>query len=308
MQFTIKKLSLMLVFMAAMCMQLAAQSGTFGIVGTHISILPIKGYKPATSFYGLQRDSVTGIQVYDYTNRNYFESIVGFDEAGLKAKGANIYSYKQLSIDGYNARYAVMQGDTGVKVATLLFGDSSFTAILVAAYAQNDVALEKQVEQSLLAAKYNKKAKVDPFALSAFKLNDANSTYKYAKNAGDNMYLYALNGEVKDSYMSESSLTAMAINSDSPLNAEELVKQVLEDMKKYGLNEAVTTYQSSKTINGYTAFELITYGNVAREKHAVYHMAVVKGNRGFIVQGVAVSDFETTIQQFEQLAHTVTAR
>jgi hypothetical protein len=122
------------------------------------------------------------------------------------------------------------------------------------------------------------------------------------------MYLYALNGEVKDSYMSESSLTAMAINSDSPLNAEELVKQVLEDMKKYGLNEAVTTYQSSKTINGYTAFELITYGNVAREKHAVYHMAVVKGNRGFIVQGVAVSDFETTIQQFEQLAHTVTAR
>lgn len=303
-----KKVTILSAFFLVIVINLAAQSSPVSIAGTRVSVLPIKGYKAAASFFGLQKDSVTGIQVYDYNGRSYFDAIKGFGEGELKEKGANLYTYKQLKVDGYNARYAIMQGDTGVKIATLLFGDSTFTAMLVAAYKQKDVALEKQVEQAMLAAKYNKKAKVDPFALSAFKLNDANNKYKYVKNAGDNMYLYVLNGEQKDSYMSESSFSAIAVNSDSALSAEALVNMVLADMKKYGLNEAITTYQSAKNINGYTAYETITYGNVAKDKHAVYHMAVVKGNRGFIVQGIAVADFEITIQQFEALAHTVSAR
>lgn len=300
------KYSITVLMMAVFALLNAQTTKSVAVPGTRVSMVPVTGYKLAETFYGFQKNSTTGIQVYDLSGRSYYEAINGFTIDELTAKGAVVFILKQVVVDGYEARYAVMQGDSATKIITLLFGDSTFTVMLMAPYANNESAqVEKQIEQSLLSAKYNKTAKVDPFALSYFKLIDTNSKYKYAKTANDNIYVYSLNGEVKDSYMGETALTAMPIHSDTVLNAEAVATAVLDDMKKYGLNEAETTYKSSKPINGFNAYETITYGNVAKQKHAVYHMVVAKGNKGFIVQGIALGDFEINVQQFEALAHTV---
>lgn len=303
-----KKIAFLLIMFLA-TLQLVAQSGKLvPVPGTRVSLSLLPGFKLAEEYSGIYRDEATGVQVFDMWGSKYANAIAGFTKDEMQQRGAVIYSYNEVKVDGYEARFAIMQGDSGTRVATVIFGDTAFTTMIVAAYPETDIALEKQMEQTLLGAKYNKKTKVDPFALSYFKLNDTNSKYKYASTANNNIFIYSLNGEVKESYMGASALTAMPINSDTVLNAETLAATVLTDMKKYGLNDAETTYKSSKPINGLKTYEIITYGTVANEKHAVYHMAVVKGNKGFVIQGIAVADFEITIQQFEALAHTVTAR
>lgn len=277
------------------------------IPGTKVQLAGPVGFKVAETFIGLQKDRNTGIQIYEYTDRPYSQLADDFTLEGLKAKGAEVYEFKELKTDGYNAKFACLPGDTGFMVSTLMFGDSSFSVMMVAAYPAHDVVLQKQVNQSLLSAKYNKAARLDPFALSYFKLNDTDSKYKYVKSTGDNMYIYAPNGEQKESYMAEPAITAMPIMMDSN-TVETVGNALLEDMKKYGLNEAQVTYKSLKKINGFDAYEAIIYGEVAKEKHAVYHMVVAKGNRGFIVQGIAQRDYEINMQEFEKLAHTVSTK
>lgn len=287
---------------------LAQSSKYVSIPGTRAQMTVPNGYKVAETFFGLQKDRTTGIQIFEMKDKPYNEIAVGFTKDELRAKGAEVYDFKELSIAGYNARYACMPGDSGFNVSTIIFGDSTFSVMMVGAYPAGNTVLRKQVEQALITAKYNKAATVDPFALSYFKLDDTGSRYKYAKTTGDNMYIYSLNGEVKDSYMSESSVTAMPVVFDSSQTVESVGNILLEDMKKYGLMEAEVTYKSLKRINGFDAYEAIIYGQVAKQKHAVYHLVVAKGNRGFIVQGIAQEDFEINMQQFEKLAHTISAK
>lgn len=278
------------------------------IPGTKVQLSAPGGYKVADSFYGLQKNKTTGIQVYESTETGYYSRITGFTKEELTAKGAKVYSFKDVKVSGYPARFTTLQGDTGYKVSSVIFGDSTFSVMLIGAYPANDAVLEKQVEQSLLTAKYNKGAKVELFALSYFKLNDAGTKFKYAKTTADNMYIYAQDGKVLDSYMAESALTAMPIVVDSTTDIEQIGVDLLNDMEKYGLNEAEVKFRSSKPINGFKAYEAIIYGKVAKEMHAVYHMVVVKGNKGLIMQGIALQDHAKTIEEFEALAHTVSAK
>lgn len=286
----------------------AQNSKYVSIPGTRVQMTVPAGYMVAETFFGLQKDRTTGIQIFELKDRPYSEIAVGFTKNELQTKGAEVYDFREMSVAGYSARYACLPGDSGFKVSTLIFGDSTFSVMMVGAYPAGNLALQKQVEQALTTAKYNNTAAIDPFALSYFKLDDTDSKYKYAKTTGDNMYIYSLNGEVKDNYMSEAAVTATPLVLDSGKTAESVGNILLEDMKKYGLTETVVTYKSLKKVNGFDAYEAIIYGQVAKQKHAVYHLVVSKASRGFIVQGIAQQDFEINMQQFEKLAHTISVK
>ncbi len=298
-----------IILLSILSLSVLAQSAKYvSIPGTRVQLTVPNGYKLAETFFGLQKDRTTGIQIFEMKDRPYNEIAESFTKDELRAKGAEVYEFRELIVAGYSARYACLPGDSGFKVSTLIFGDSTFSVMMVGAYPANNLALQKQVEQTLTTAKYNKAAAVDPFALSYFKLDDTGSKYKYAKTTGDNMYIYSLNGEVKDNYMSESAITVMPLVLDSGRTVELIGNVLLEDMKKYGLTDAEITYKSLKKINGFDAYEAIIYGRVAKQKHAVYHLVVAKGNRGLIVQGIAQEDFEINMQQFEKLAHTISVK
>ena len=308
----IKQIAILLLCFTTLnaCGQSTANNAKAGkqvnIPGTRLFINPPEGFKVASNFAGLQKDNYTGLQVYDLVGGNYYTNAATFSREAFEQKGVTVFDYKETTINGYPAKYIYMQADATAKTYALVFGDTTFSATIMAFCPAADEEVSRRIRKAILSVTYNKKLKVDPFATAVFKLDDSKSKFKFAK-ASANVFIYSVNGVNKETYGDdEPMLMVNTLPADNTTTPSSIGGMLIGSLEKYGFTDKKLSYELTDKVNGYNAYEAVVYGNLKGQKTAIYQLVLLNKDKLVAIQGTAKNNYDSTIQDFKHLARTVT--
>ena len=272
------------------------------IPGTKLFIAPPAGYKLAKSFLGIEKDDRNYIEVYAPYGGNFSNATLNFTRLNFEGKGMDVFTFKQLTIAGYTAKYAAMKGNTGLRKYDLAFGDTSFTVMVIGYCQLNDEAAGKEIEKAILSLSYDKDMKVNPYLNQTFSLNDSTSIFKFAKTTGS-VYTYSVGGTPRVQY-DGSVITVLPVNIDNPdgFNLQETMKVIYKDL---GMTSVKNKKESSFKIDGLDATEVETAAKEGDKKVMLYEFYIAREKKGVLILGIARDDFDKNMDEFMKLSHTL---
>jgi len=272
------------------------------IPGTRLFIIPPQDFKIATTFVGLQKGDAM-LNVYDLVGGNFYTNAATFSKEAFEKQGAKVFDYQEIKVNGYPAKYISMQGDLAAKTYAIVFGDTTFSTMIMAAYPVTDEAAGKQIIGSLNTIFYDKQKKIDPFETALFSLDDNNSRFKFFQfNA--NLYLYTIDG-LDNKNTDNPFLIVTQMPMDNTLTTKSIAEMMIAKSEQYGLTNPQVKNISTDELNGYDAYETIVYGDMKGKPASIYLLVVGKGDRAIVIEGMAKSDLEANIQGFKKLSHTI---
>jgi hypothetical protein len=271
------------------------------IPGTRVFIVPPEGFRISSTLPAIEKGEVGLVQAMDLPGGSFYTNAATFSKERFEQKGIKVLEYKELKVNGFPAKLVFMQGDPQTKVYNLIFGDSTFSTMLMGVFASNDDKTGEQVKKALLSIYYDKALKIDPFATAPFKLNDSKSIFKFAKFAAST-YLYSIDGIKKDSYQNEPYFMAVAL----PTQGASL-KAIADNMAEMIKDSKFKNVSENKT-NGFQSLKREVYGKLNGKPALLFQHIVLIGQSAIVMQGIADDNFDKYIIEFEKLSNTVGKR
>ncbi|HYG52218.1 MAG TPA: hypothetical protein VD905_15010, partial [Flavobacteriales bacterium] len=274
------------------------------IPGTRVMMSLPKNYSVSKKFIGVEKGRITGILIYDMSDGNYFGNAKTFDRKTMEAKGAKVFEYAQTTVDGYPAKFLYMQGDPSKAGMMLVFGDSTFSCSLMAAFIPGNDVLAQEIKDILMHVQYDKKIRVNPFDIAGFTLDSTVSRFKFASyNAG--MYTYSVNGVKKQSYENEPLVIVTQLPSEGVSTAKETAKAMLISYQQKGFFPYQQPIERNTSLNGYEAYEAILNGTSMGDTVLFYQLATLKDEKIFVFQGIAKNEFGSNLEEFKRLGYSM---
>jgi hypothetical protein len=272
------------------------------VPGTRLLITPPDNFQPATSFAGLQSDNAV-IQVFDLNGGNFYKNAATFSKEKFEKKGITVFDYKDTTIGGYSAKYIYMQAKPEAKSYNLVFGDTTFSVMLMANFPADDSELNNELKKAVLSAKYDKTIKVNPLEHAAFTLDDTKSAFKFA-TGNANLYAYSIGGK-DDGGGDEPVVLAMPLPTTASMTPESLAGSMVAGFAKKGIVVKETRNKWKGTVNGYAAYEAELYCESGDKKNLTYEFAVINGDKAVVFLCMAHKDYVPTLKEFKSLVKTV---
>lgn len=274
------------------------------IPGTRLFIVPPPNFSVATSFIGLQKNDKAVINVYDLVGGDFYTNAATFNKAEFEKKGIKVFEYKDFSVNGYPAKYIRVRGDASTEGYELVFGDSTFSTMVMAFYAPGDAATGRQIVAALNTMVYDKNQKVDPFATANFSLDDRDGKFKFFQYSAS-LYVYTVDGKDNSNDSEAPFLIVTQFPRDNTMTEKSIAGMMISKIEQSGLTDAEVKDTSAATINGYPAYEVMVSGKMKGENAVLYECVVSGGDKAIVIQGVAKNELEDNVRGFMQLAHTV---
>jgi hypothetical protein len=274
------------------------------IPGTRLYIIPPPGFTVSQTPAGLKKGNNILISIMDLADGNFYNNAATFTKGGFEQKGAKVSDYQDIKVNGYPAKFAAMEGGAGNKMDILVFGDSSFSTVIMGVYPTLDSSVEKQIIASLNTIYYDKNKKVDPFEAANFSLDDQHSDFKFFQY-NINSYVYTKGGvdNKTDADAPFFTITQMPVEKGSTVKF--IGESIVNRMQQYGLAQVELKNETEEKVNGYDAYQAEIHGSMKGKPCAIYQCIVTKGDKAFSIQGIAKSDFDQNITAFKNLAHTI---
>ncbi|UYZ64681.1 hypothetical protein [Hymenobacter weizhouensis] len=269
------------------------------VAGTHVWLVPPVGFGPSAGLTGLRKGEAV-VQVMDLAGTSFYQHAAGFGKARFEARGARVVDFQELTVQGYPARLVQLEQAGAPSSVQLLFGDSTFAALLVGRYPAPDAATGAAVRQALLSAAYEKNAAA-PSAGAVFVLDEKKAGFTL-KKASATRYEYALSGSAESA--SGPVLVVRTVPYHPSRTAADISQEQLERMA--GLSDYRARRTSSVKVNDLVTFE--TEGPARQQGRPVllYQQVTIIGSSAVVLQGIAAPENgDVTVAQFKALAHTI---
>ncbi len=275
------------------------------IKSTRLSIIPPNGFYESKSIIGLEKNEKTAIQVMDLVGGNFESNTATFTIAEFKKKGISVLEFKDLKIDGFNAKYANIKGADENERALLVFGDSTFSAMVIAFFPSSSRnELLPEIENSFLKIKYDKSLIIDPFANSNFKVEENDSKFKFAKVSA-NMFIFSENGIVKKSYDNEPMVMISTYPFDKTMSKEKLIDQMQDGLIQQGFIKKEIKNISKKSINGYDTMEVEFYCEHKSKYKLTFMTALIEKDKALVFYGITESNYAENIVEFKKFTSKI---
>ncbi|MEO8403354.1 MAG: hypothetical protein ABI480_02125 [Chitinophagaceae bacterium] len=274
------------------------------IPGTRLFIVPPPNFTVSHDFIGLQKGEKSMINIYDLDGGNFYTNTRDFSKQGFEQRGATVFDFQEIKINGYPAKYIQMQGDPGTKAYSIVFGDTSFSTMIMAGCPVSDATTGKEIIQSLNTIWYDKNLKIDPFETANFTINDKDSKLKFFKYAA-NVYMYSVGGIDPKDNPDLPAMMIFQIPMDNSMTQKKVVDMIMSKAQEYGLTNTVTKNVSSEKINNNDAFQAEMYGDLKGKQTVIYNCIISNMNKAIVVQGIAKVGLDESVAEFKKLASTV---
>ncbi|OQP44548.1 hypothetical protein A4H97_09255 [Niastella yeongjuensis] len=274
------------------------------IPGTRLYIVPPANFTVSQTPAGLRNGDLAGITVTDLVNGNYYTNAASFNKAGFVQRGIKTYDFQEIKVNGYPAKYVSLQGDEKARMYWLVFGDSSFSTMVMGVYPAGDLTSGKAILGALNTIYYDKNEKIDPFAAAAFSLDDSQSKFKFFQFS-TNMYVYTVGGKDNKNEPDAPFLVLTQMPIEKGMKAKNVGDMMLSKLEGYGLTHTEIKNASAEKINGYDAYEAEVHGQMHNKPSIMYQCVIANGDNVISMQGIAKDNFDENIAAFKALAHTI---
>lgn len=273
------------------------------IPGTRLYLVLPPGYTVSSGFAGIQKNDNTALVITDLVGGNFYSNAATFNKAGFEQKGAKVFDYQEITVGGYPAKFVFMQGDEVSKCYALVFGDSTFSTMIMGIYPPADKAADASTLQAINSIYYNKNHKIDPFASAFFSFNGKASKFRFAKFAA-NLYMYSTNGEIIENYGDDPMMMVLQTPKDGSTSLSEMANSLVLG-EKHGFKLIEKKNINTMKINGYDAYQMEVYGEMKDKPVMIYYCLVANGDKAVALQGIAHSAFDSELKEFRKLAHSI---
>jgi hypothetical protein len=274
------------------------------IPGTRVFIIPPAGYTEAAAYQGLQRDGNTGVIIYDVVKGNYYGTASSFTPESLEQNGMKVYLSKEISVDGYPAKFIHVQGDIVTKSYNLVFGDSTFSTIVMGFYLNGDKAAERQIIDAFNSIAYDKSIHIDPFDAAFFSFDESRTKYKLYVYSST-IYSYTIGGKDNSDEQGLQRLTATEMTNVTAGGEEGIAGLALQKAGQLGLDSLQVTSSGATVINGYRAYEIIATGRSKGRPAVFYDCVVSNGDKAVAIEATGGKDPDKDLDDFRQLTRTI---
>ncbi|CAL2075460.1 hypothetical protein [Tenacibaculum sp. 190524A05c] len=274
------------------------------VPGTHIYISPPKNYKPSKDFIGF-KDENSIIQFYDLFGGSFYSNAKDFTRENFERNGITVMEFKDLKVDNYPAKMALLKVNQNQISLQIVFGDSDFSVMAMAILSSFEKNKLTEIKNSFFNITYDKNRKVDPFEIAFFKIDESKSAYKFSR-ATSNVYLYTKNGMKKETHLGDSFYTITQLPHDpARMDPELIVNNSLSSLKSKGLIISEKMVSKRNTLNGAKCYETLIIGILNSKKVYIKAIGLVKGSRAILINAIAKNDYETTLKEFEKLTKEI---
>jgi hypothetical protein len=274
------------------------------IPGTRLYIIPPPNFKVASTFLGLQKGETSMFNIYDLVGGNINTNAATFSKAEFESKGAKVFDFKEIKVNGFTAKYIHMQGDATAKAYSIVFGDTTFTTMVMTVYPVTDEKTGNEIINSLNTIYYDKNKKIDPFETAKFSLDDKTLKFKFFQYSS-NMYIYSIGGiENKDDRDAPIVLITQ-FPKDNTMTAKSIAETMVNKAQQYGLTNPELKNTTTEKINGYETYQTEVYGQMKGKNSILYYCVLAKGDKAIVIQGISKKDIQTNIEEFKKMANKV---
>jgi len=275
------------------------------IPGTRLYIIPPPNFKLTNTLSGLERDIYTAMVVMDLVGGNFYTNAATFSREAFETKGIRVFEYEEIKVNGYPAKYIVMQGDPYTKVFGLVFGDTTFSTMIMTTSLVADKDVVAEIISSLNSIYYDKSRKIDPLEKAYFSLDDSISKFKFQSFNASFIYTYSIDGKEIEGNKEAPFLIVMQLPSDQTSTLKDVAGMMIAKSQEYGLTDPKVISQSQEKINGYNAFEAVISGQIEGKSSLYYYCVVEKGNKQIVIVAITKNNNEVNLEEFKKLAHTI---
>ena len=279
-------------------------SNHINIPGTRVFIIPPTNFKVSTTFIGLQKSDKAIFNIYDLVDGNFYSNAATFNKESFEKQGIRVFEYKELKVNGYPAKYVSLQGEVTTKAYGLVFGDTTFSTMIMAVYPVTDETTGKEILNSLNTIFYDKDTKIDPFATANFTLNDNASIFKF-KQYNANLFIYSIGGVENKEDKDAPAVIVIQMPKDNSMTVKSIADMMLAKLQQYGLTNAQIKNISTEKINGYDSYQTEVYGQMKENNSLIYYCVVAKDDKTIVFQGIAKNDIENNLSEFKKLVNTI---
>lgn len=275
------------------------------IPGTRVFMNIPEGFKVSENFIGLMKDDYTGIQVLDLPDGNYYSNTRNFNVQEFISKGASNVELKDTIVSGYNAKMLVMldQYKTS-KLIQLVFGDSTFSAMIMGSVLFGDTHSENLVRKSILSVSYDKEFKVDPIATATFTFDDSRCLFKFAK-ANSSNYIFSIDGLVKESYEDEPFFMITSGPSSPKVSVKAMSLNLIQNFKNQGYKLTLDE-DSFNPVNGCKAYEVVYTGTSNEGDSLKIYILTLKNTKQMVYAVSMIDrDIDHLLSECKRLSRTL---
>lgn len=274
------------------------------IPGTRVYIIPPPDFKVAATFHGLQKGESSMLNVYDLVGGNMHTNAATFSRAEFEKKGAKVFDFKEIKVNGFSAKYIHMQGDATAKAYSLVFGDTSFSTMIMSIYPAGDEKTGNAIINSLNTIYYDKTKKIDPFETAIFSIDEKISTFRFFRYSA-NMYIYSIGGADNKDDRDAPIILVSQFPKDNTMSAKSITEMMVGKAQQYGLGNPAVKNTSTEKINGYDTYQAEVYGEMQGKSSLLFYCVIATTDKAIVIQAISKKDIETNLAEFKKFAKSV---
>ncbi|MCF8372851.1 MAG: hypothetical protein K9H64_14605 [Bacteroidales bacterium] len=277
------------------------------IPGTRISLFPPKDFVQATKFAGL-KEVRSGATIMVAEMDKPFKAIQqGFTKEGFASQGMDLLKSSEEYIGNEKAllyKASKKSGDVLFSKWILVFGDDTSSVMISGTFPDGfDSEVSSQIENCLLSAKFISSKNISAEGALGFKINTDGTQLKFAKSFPGTL-VYTLDGLFPTHHKEGVSFKI----------GSSLGKVEIENPRTYALERLKSLPYTFKDdpqfldakIDDLSGYEIIAYGKdeTTGLKVLVYQAILYSHSSYYIMQGLAVDNFESNLSLFIDIAST----
>ena len=274
------------------------------IPGTRLYMIPPEGFTLSETFIGLQKGENAGFNIYDLVGGNYYSNARTFSQAEFEKQGAKVFDYREIKVNGYPAKYIYMQGDQSSKSHALVFGDATFSTMIMGIFPSADEKTGNEMLNSLNEIWYDPEKVIDPLETANFTLDESVSKFKFLLFSS-NLYIYSIDGIDNGADPLAPMVLVSQLPKDQTMSSKSIAEMMTAKLQQNGMTDIDFKNASTKSIKSYETYQVEVHGKLNGGDVLIYYSVTSKADRSIVVQGIAKTEFETTLDEFKKLANTV---
>lgn len=274
------------------------------IPGTRLYMIPPPGFNVSSAFIGLQKGENAIINIYDLVGGNINTNAATFSQAEFERQGAKVFEFKEISVNNFPAKYIQMQGNPVAKGQSLVFGDTTFTTMIMTSYPANDEKTGNDIIQSLNTIYYDKNKKIDPFEAANFSIDDNASKFKFSQYAA-NVYVYTTGGVNSEEDKEAPVVLISQYPKEETMTGKSLTDMMINQIQQKGIAIHGRKNTFTGKINGYDAYQTELYGQMQGDYSLLYYCVLIKGDKVITIQGSSKNNMAANLEEFKKMARAV---
>lgn len=272
------------------------------IPGTRLYMIPPPGFTVAKTFIGLENGNLGMMNVYDLVGGNYNTNAATFSKEAFESKGLKVYDFQTITVNGFPCKYVSIQADATTTAHSLVFGDTTFSVMIMSSYVSANEEIGKQILGAINSIYYDKSKAIDPYETANFTLDESKSKFKF-QNYTANLYIYTIDGKDNKGQADDPGILITQFPMDG--TPKQVAEAMVDKAGQYGLTEFKIRDAGELDINGQKGYAMEIHGLMKGKPSILYTCVVAKGDKGIIIQGIAPKDPEENLKEFKNLINTI---